>query len=214
MQNATQNAAYSKIWACRCHQKRPIVLSRPRIIILCECQFAVSEQPFIACVIVPEPAGAIYHGCSYFCDSLFSWSSSSSHYILAKLASGIAESLQNLRSRETTWLWLCNLFVRCYHMEAWKKGMTLCWSGRRVTCMTVALFSLDHVLTNLCSLLICKPTMRSPSSRWRSDSRLARHLSLLAELRMVGHWQKVGHWGQEDVRRPAWSDQKCHSTVE
>ena len=102
---------------------------------------------------------------------------------------------------------LCNSCVRGYHFYqsaeerknlVWstEERKNLVWSGRWVKHMTVALFSLDHVLTNLCSLLSCKPTVRSPSLRWRPVSRPTRHLSLLAKLRMVGHWQKAGWWGQ------------------
>ena len=83
-------------------------------------------------------------------------------YIHAKLASGSAESLQNLRSRETTWLRLtCEIraseaitFTRPEKRGgtscgARKRGRISCPSGRWVTRMTLELFSLDRVHTNL-----------------------------------------------------------------
>ena len=77
-----------------------------------------------------------------------------------ELAIGSAESLQNLWSRKTTWLQLtCAIcvseaitFTRAQtrgktSCGVWKRGRTSCASGRWVTHLTVALFSLDRVHT-------------------------------------------------------------------
>ena len=96
-----------------------------------------------------------------------------------------------------------------------KRGRTSCASGRWVTHVTVALFLLDCVHTNLRWLLSCKPTVRSPSSRWRPFLDRQDIYSSLAESRMVGHRQKVGRWDRKVSVDPLGVMKKCHtSTVE
>ena len=62
----------------------------------------------------------------------FSWILFFAIYIHAKLASVSAESLQKLRSRETTWLrlsYLCNSCVRGYHFhQSAEERKNLVWS--------------------------------------------------------------------------------------